>query len=234
MTAEVSVGSPVRIESPLLQGPIDLRWKEAKVDVGVGMNGPSDATFDAVDLAAAFSVPGLPEQSVMATTARAHLAPSESGGSDIELAFTNLEVAAGDNPFPPISGTAVAELSVPPRALASGRSGIDLPVQARGIEISIESNGAYFMMEGDIAVTAGGFVDGTVVVRVAGADALPDFIEELPEQFQTLGNAVAAGLFAFGQPTTIEGNEGTEIRVTIQSSRAQVGPVEVELPRLPL
>jgi hypothetical protein len=234
MTAEVALESPVRVESPLLQGPVELRWKDAAVDVGIGMSGPKTVSFDATDLLGAFTVPGLPEQTVAATSAEAHLAPSANGGSAVAVAFTDLAFASGGTRFPPVTGSATAELSVPPRALASGRAGLKLPIEARGIQVMIENGGARFMVEGDIALGPEGVLDGTLILRVAGAEALPEFIAALPQKFQKIANAVAAGLFAFGQPTKVDGKPGSEVRVTISKSRAQIGPIEVELPRVVL
>ncbi len=52
--------------------------------------------------------------------------------------------------------------------------------------------------------------------------------------FQKIGNAVAAGLYAFGRPTTLDGKPASEVTVTVAGNRAQIGPIEVDLPRLPL
>jgi len=233
-TAEIALKSPVRVESPLLDGPVEVRWKNAAVDVGLGINGPKAVSLDATDLVGAFSLPGFPEQEIAAATAEAHLAPSPNGGSDIALSFKDLAFASGGTRYPPLTGSAAAELSVPPRALASGRDGIQLPVEAHGINVTIESGEARFSFEGDLAVGPGGVIDGVMVLRVAGAEALPAFIAALPERFQKIGNAVAAGLFAFGQPTTLDGKQGSEVHVTIASNHAQIGPIEFDLPRLPL
>lgn len=234
MTASVNLQSPARLESPLLQAPLDFRWQGATVNVAVGAGGPKTVSFNATDFLGALALPGDAAQTVTAAKAEASLAPSANGGSDLAARFTDLALALGTTHFPPVSGSASAELSVPPNALARGRAGIRLPVEARSIEVSIESGGARFMVEGDLAVSDGGIVDGTMVLRVAGAEALPAFIAALPDRFQKIGNAVAAGLFAFGQPTTIDGKPASELRVPIERSRAQVGPIAVDLPKLPL
>ncbi len=235
MTAEIALDSPVRVESPLLQGPMEFRWTDAAVDVGMSVAGPQNVSFDATNLIGAFTLPGMPEQTVTAQSAEAHLSPSEDGGSAVSLTFTDLGFASGATHFPPLTGSAVAELSVPPRALAEGPAAIKPPIEARAIQVTLESGGAHFVIEGDIALSPGGILDGTLVVSVAGAEALPDFIAAFPQQFQKIGNAVAAGLFAFGQPTTLEGKPGTEVRVTIESNRARIGPmIEFDLPRLQL
>ena len=234
MVAEVELQSPMRVESPLLDGPLEMRWKDASVDVGVNMSGPRDIRFTAADFLGAFSLPGAPEQTVTAAHADARLAPSANGGTTVSTAFTDFAFAAGGTRFPPVSGTASAEISVPPRDLTRGRAGVKLPVEARGIAVAIESNGARFAIEGDIALEPEGVLDGTLLVRVAGAEALPEFIAALPEEFQRIGNFVAAGLFAFGQPTNVNGVQGAEVRVTIDANHARIGPVEVELPRVRL
>lgn len=233
MTAEIALQSPVRVESPLLEGPVEFRWTQAAVDVGMGMNGPKTVSFDASDLLGAFTIPGLPEQTVAAANAEARLAPSPNGGSAVAFAFTDLAFANGGTRFPPVTGSAIAELSVPPRALAAGRDGIELPIAARSIQIQVQSGEARFMVEGDISLGPEGVIDGTLILRIAGAEALPGFIAALPEEFQRIGNAVAAGLFAFGQPTTLDGKPGSEVRMTIVANRVQIGPMlEFDLPRL--
>ena len=234
MTAKIALEAPVRIESPLLQGPLEFRWKDAAVNVRVGVGGPRTVSFDAEDFLGAFSAPGLPEQTVAATTAEAHLAPSPNGGTAVAVAFTDLAFASGGTRFPPLSGSAIGELSVPPRAFASGRAALQPPIEARGIQVMLESGEARFMVEGDMALEPEGVLDGTLILRVAGAEALPEFIAALPAEFQKIGNAVAAGLFAFGQPTTIDGKPGSEVHVTIDANHAQIGPIEFELPRVRL
>ncbi len=100
MTAKIALQSPVRVESPLLNGPVELRWTDAAVDVGLGMNGPKDVAFDASDLLGAFTLPGYPEQTVAATSAKARLAPSPDGGSTVALTFTDLAFTSGGTRFP--------------------------------------------------------------------------------------------------------------------------------------
>jgi hypothetical protein len=234
MTAVVALDSPVRVQSPLLAGPVEFRWEDAAVDVGMGFAGPQTLSFRAADFLGAFALPGNPEETVAAERAAAHLSPSASGGSDVKVTFRDLALTSGGKRFPPVSGNAAAELSIPPRALASGRAGITLPVEARGIDVELESGGARFLVEGDMTLRADGKLDGTMVLRVTGAEALPDVIAALPPEFQKIGNAVAAGLFAFGQPTKIDGKQGSEVRVAIKASHAEIGPIAFDLPRLKL
>ena len=234
MTAEIALKSPVRVELPLLQGPVELRWKGAAVDVGLGMNGPKNVTFNASEMLGAFDLPGLPEQTVAATTAKARLAPSPDGGSALTFTFSDLAFTSGGTRFPPLTGSATADLSVPPRVLASGRDGIDLPVEARSIEVTVQSGGARFMLEGDLSLGPGGVLDGTIVIRIAGIEAFHEFIAALPEELQRASNGVVAGLLLSGQPTTIDGQPGTEVRVAIDRGRARIGLLEFPLPRLKL
>jgi hypothetical protein len=234
LTAEIALRSPARVESPLFEGPLEVRWNEAEVDVGLGFDGPKTYAFEAAEILGVLTLPGLPEQTLAATAAEAHLAPSENGGSAIALAFADLSFVDGDTRYPLLTGSAIAEVSVPPRALARGRDGIALPVEARGVRIILESGGARFMLEGDIAVSEEGTLDGTIILRIAGIDAFHDFIAGLPEDMQRIGNAVVAGMLISGQPTEIDGKQGSEVRIPIDGNRAKIGLLEFDLPRLRL
>jgi hypothetical protein len=234
LTAEIALNSPGRVESPLLEGPLEVRWSEAAVDVGLGLDGPKNYSFDATQILGTLTLPGLPEQTLAATTAEAHLAPSEDGGSAIALAFADLSYVEGDTRYPLLTGSAIGEISVPPRALARGRDGIELPVEARGVRIMLESGGARFVLEGDIAMSENHTLDGTIIVSIAGIDAFHDFIAALPEEMQRIGNAVVAGMLISGQPTEIDGKQGSEVRIPIDGSRAKIGLIEFDLSDLGL
>ena len=137
--------------------------------------------------------------------------------------------------MPTVSGTAAAELSVPPRALLAGRAGMQAPIWARGIDVRAgERRREVSGVAGEIAVDAEGVLDGKMTLRVGGAEALPAFIAALPEAWQKLGNAVAGGLFAFGRPTTLDGEPASELTVEIKRGEAKIGPIEFSLPKVPL
>ena len=193
MTARIFLEAPARAESPLLEGPAEFRWEEAAINVGLGVNGPRDASFDAEEFSAIISVSGIPEQTATAADIEGTLAPSAGGGSDLAVAFTDFTLASAGKSFPPLTGTAAGELSVPPRALASGRAGLSAPLWVRAIEIDLESQGARFLAEGDISVDAEGILDGAMTLRIAGVEALPVFIAALPTEWQKIANAVTGG-----------------------------------------
>lgn len=233
MTAKLSMTSPAHVDSPGL-GTADMRWRNAGVGVGVGMNGPRDVSFDTADLEAELAVPRLPVQKIVAKRAEGSLAPSANGGTNLAGSFTDLRISTGGAELPSFSGTAVGELSVPPRALLSGRAGLQAPVWARGIDVTLESGGAKFRVVGDISVDAEGIVDGQMTLRVAGAEQLPAVIAALPQKWQKLGNAVAGGLFAFGRATTLDGKPASELTVEINRGQAKIGPIEFGLPKVPI
>jgi hypothetical protein len=233
MTAEVSMASPAHVDSPEL-GTADMRWQDAGLGVGIGMNGPRDVSFDTTNLEADIAVPRLPVEKVTATSAKGTAAPSPNGGTNLAGSFADLRVTTGGAELPPVSGTASGELSVPPRALLSGRSAIQAPVWARGIDVVLESGGAKFRVAGDISVDAEGIVDGQMILSVGGAEALPAVIAALPEKWQKLGNAVAGGLFAFGKATTLDGKPASELTIEISRGDAKIGPIEFTLPKVPL
>jgi hypothetical protein len=88
--------------------------------------------------------------------------------------------------------------------------------------------------EGDLSVDAEGILDGTITLRLAGAEGLGAFIARLPPQGQKAGNAVAGAMLAFGRPTELDGEPASELTVEIERGRAKVGMFEVDLPRLKL
>ncbi len=233
MTARVSMTSPAHVDAPQL-GTADMRWGSAGLGVGVGMNGPRAISFNTADMEADLAVPRLPVEKIAAGSAEGSLAPSANGGTNVSATFSDVRVSTGGAELPPVSGTAAGELSVPPRALLAGRAGMQAPVWARGIDVYLESGGAKFRVAGDIAVDAEGILDGQMVLRVGGAEALPAVIAALPQKWQKLGNAVAGGLFAFGKATTLDGKPASELTLEIVRGNAKIGPVEVDLPRVPL
>jgi hypothetical protein len=232
-TAQVALASPAHIESPLLEGPADISWEDAEMDMGMSMSGPRDVSFDATDVLANF-VLGDSDPAVAAAGASGTLSPSDAGGTEATLAFRDLIVSADGDTFPPVSGSASGHVSLPPRALASGRTALQTPLSANNVEVTLASGEARLQALGDVAIDAEGIVDGTVTLRIAGADALPAFIAALPPERQQIGNAIAGAIFAFGQPTTLDGEQASELVVEIERGEARIGPVEVTLPRLPL
>lgn len=233
-TARMDMASPAMVESPLLEGPAEIRWRTAGVDIGIGLNGPRDVSFDADGLSAEFALPNLPDPGVAAARAGGTLAPSADGGTDAAVTFTDLTVSADGALFPSVSGSASGHLSLPPRALLAGRAGLTAPISARAITIALDSAGARLNAEGELTVDAEGVVDGAITLRIAGADALPAVIKALPPQTQNLGNAVVGALFAFGRPTTIDGEPGSEVVVKIERGAVRMGMLEFTLPRVPL
>lgn len=232
MTATIAITAPAGIESPHLVSPASLTWEEAELGVGVGGGGPRGVSFDTTDFSGTFALLDLPSQTIAAAAADGSLFPSSSGGSDVAVNFTDLSIANGDTRFPPVSGTAKGEISLPPRALLSGAGTLQTPLTVRAIEVLFESGEARLGAEGDLAIDAEGVLDGSITLRVAGAEALPAFIEALPRQWQNLGNMVAGGLFALGQPATLDGDPASELTIRIDRGVTQIGPVPIELPRL--
>jgi hypothetical protein len=233
-TARIDMASPAEVDSPHLESPAEIRWLNAGVDIGIGLNGPRDISFDADGLSAEFALAGLPNPGLNAATAAGTLAPSGDGGTDAAVTFTDLAVSADGTRFPPVSGSASGQISIPPRALLAGRAGITAPVSAHAIDIALNSGGARLSAEGDLSVDAQGVLDGAIRLRITGLEALPAFIAKLPPQMQNLANAVVGGIFAFGHPTTVDGQPGSEMVVKIERGTAQVGLIELTLPRLPL
>jgi hypothetical protein len=233
-TARMEMASPAQVDSPYLERPAEISWRTAGIDIGIGLNGPRDVSFDAANLAAVFALPNLPDPGLVAAHASGTLAPSADGGTDAAVAFTDLAVSADGTPFPPVSGSASGHLSVPPRALLAGRAGLTAPLSARAIDIALSSDGARFNARGELSVDAEGIVDGAITISVAGVEALPQVIAALPPQLQNAGNAVVGALFAFGRPTTIDGEPASEVVLEIVHGEAKVGMFEFGLPRLPI
>jgi hypothetical protein len=233
-TARIALASPARLNSPLLVGPATVNWDEAEIDVGMGLNGPRAVAFEAESVAAELPVPAFPRAALTANTAAGTLAPATDGGTDATLAFSGLALAAEGAAFPPFDGTVSGWLSPSPRALMSGRAGLQAPLSLRGLDVLLSSGAARLQAQGDLAVDAEGILDGIVTLRIAGADDLPKFIAALPQEHQKLGNAAAGGLIAFGKASTLNGEPASELTVEIVRGRARVGPVEVEVPKLPI
>ena len=233
-TARIDMASPAEVDSPHLESPAEIHWRDAALDVGIGLNGPRDVSFDAADLSVEFALADLPDPGLVAAHAAGTLAPSEDGGTDAAVTFTDLTVSADGASFPPLSGSASGHLSVPPRALLAGRAGLAAPISAHAIDIALDSGGARLNAVGDISVDAEGILDGAITLRIAGTERLPAFIAALPPQLQSHGNAVVGALLAFGRPTTIDGEPASEVVVEIERSVARIGLFEFGLPRLPL
>jgi hypothetical protein len=233
-TAEVVLTSPAQVRSPLLEGPAEIAWHEAEIDVAIGMGGPSSVSFDSEDVLASFALAGAGDPRIAATQAAGTLEPSEDGGTAATVSFADLAISTDITSLPPISGTASGIISAPPRALLSGSAGLQAPLSAHAIQVTLTSGGATMQLEGDLAVDAEGIVDGALTLRIAGAEALPTFVAALPEEQRQIGTAAAGALFIFGRPTTLNGEPASEILIEVERGMARVGPVEMPLPRLPL
>lgn len=233
-TARLDMESPAHVASRLLESPTEVTWRNAAIDIGIGLNGPRDVSFDAADFSTALALPNLPDPGVFAARAAGTLAPSDQGGTNARFAFTDLRVSADGAMFPPVSGTASGHLSVPPRALLAGRAGIAAPVTARDIDIRLNSGEARFNAHGEISVDANGILDGSITLTIAGTEALPTFIAALPPQLQMHGNAIVGAIFALGRPTEMDGEPASELTVQITRGEARIGVLEFGLPRLPI
>lgn len=234
MTAQVALASPAQVQSPLLAGPASLRWDDTRIDVGMGLNGPRSVSFEADNLVAELPVPDFVDATVQAGSAEGTLSPSGDGGTDATLAFTGLALAANGTALPPFNGTLAARLSVPPRAILAGRAALQAPLSARDVRISLTSGAGRLDAEGELSVDAEGIMDGAITLRIAGGEALADFIAALPAERRQLGNAVVGGMLAFGQATTVDGKPASELLIEIERGRARIGPVDFRVPRLPL
>jgi hypothetical protein len=234
MTVRIDMASPARVASARLVEPAEMRWDDAAVNVGIGMNGARDVSFATEKLDAAFVVAEIPVRKLTAASAQGSLAPSADGGTSGALAFADLKLSVEGKELPPLTGIVAGELSVPPRALLAGRAGMQAPIAARGINVALESNGARFKADGEITVDGEGIVDGNFVFKIAGAEALPTFLAALPEDWKKIGNVVAGGIFAFGKPTTLDGQAASELTLEIVRGSATIGPVEFDLPRVPI
>ncbi len=236
MTARIDMASPAHLESPHLESPAEIRWNDAAVDIGIGLNGPRDVSFDAAGLSTRLALHGMPDPSVVAAHAAGTLAPAPDGGTDASVTFTDLALSVEGADFPPVSGRASGRLSVPPRALLSGRAGIAAPLSARAIDLDLLMNGGSARLNavGDLSIDRDGIIDGVITLRIAGAESLPAFIARLPPQLQKAGNAFVGALFAFGSPTMIDGAPASELTVEVTRGEARIGMFAFGLPRLPI
>ena len=228
-TARIEFDDPVEIESPLVPGPAEFRWGDAAVEVGIGVGGPRAVGFDTQDFAASS-----PAGAVEGQRAEGSLAPTEEGGSLARMSFQRLALTVDGTAYPPLDGSVAARLSAPPRGLLAGRSGLEAPIEARDLDVVLANGDARLQAEGDIAVDAEGVLDGTITLRLAGAEALGAFIASLPPQARKAGNAIAGAMLAFGSPAELDGEPASELKVEIERGRAKVGMFEVDLPRLKL
>ena len=234
LTAAVAVDSPAHVDSPLLAGPAEMRWDSAEVDVGLGMNGPENVSFDSANFVAEFTDPSLADPVVTAAKAGGTLAPSTNGGTDGALTFTDLVATVNGTALPPLTGGVSGEISAPPQALLAGRDALRAPLSVRDIKVSLTSGEARIDASGEIAIDREGVADGSLIIVVAGAEGITSLIESLPDEQEQIGSLAAGALFMFGRPTTLDGREASEIVMEIERGVARIGMVEVELPRVPL
>ena len=232
-TAQFALASPAQVQSPFLTAPAEISWGDADVDVAMNLNGPEAVSFDTVDLAAELPLPNLPAR-VAARRAEGSLAPAADGGTDADLTFAGLAISSSDVTVPPVDGRVSLWISAPPRALLAGRAGLQAPLSARLSDLTVSSGEARLSAAGDLSLDGEGVMDGTVTLRIAGAEALPGFIAALPADGQKLANTVVGALLTFGTPTEVEGQRASELRIEIVRGEATVGPVSVRVPRLPL
>jgi hypothetical protein len=225
-TGRIALASPAVLQSPHLREPASFAWSDAEIAVGLGMNGPRTVAFGTADLGAAAE-----GATVEAKRASGTLAPAASGGTDATLAFAGLVLSAEGVTLPPFDGAVAASLSAAPRELLAG---LQAPLSASPLKVTLSAGEARVEAEGDVAVDAEGIVDGTIRLRIAGAEALPAFIAALPADMQKPANAAVGGIMAFGQPGTLDGEPATELVVKIEHGEARIGPVKVRVPRLPL
>jgi hypothetical protein len=233
-TARIDLGSPVALKSPRLPEPVSFRWNDAGINVGIGMTGPRSVGFDGSGFAGEIALPGLPKTSLAAATAGGSVAPTEDGGTDLTLAFTGLSLSAGGTAYPAFDGRLSAQLPVPPRDLLAGRAALQAPFAVRAVHLTLTSGAARLQIAGAVSIDPEGVIDGTVALRVAGAEALPAFIATLPPDKQKAGNAAVGAIMAFGKPAKLDGAPASELTIKIDHGKAKVGPVEVRVPKLPL
>ena len=228
--AELRLESPARVAgAPLLQ-PAELRWEEAAINVGIGMSGPRALSFDTSGFTTEIALADLPKLQVSVAEGAGSAAVSRNGGTALAATFSGLAVVADGVALPPFDGQFEGTVSVSPRALAGGD--FRPPISAEGIHASLSSGDARIDLSGSLTIDAEGVLDGEVRLQIAGTEALPTLIEALPERYRKHANAAAGGLIAFGRPTTLDGRPASELTVTITRGEAEVGPVEVTLPRL--
>lgn len=234
MTMRVSLTAPVQAASPQF-GTADLRWRNAEISAGLGLNGPRDVAFQAEGLEADLAVAKSPVHSIAARSADGSLGLSASGGSNIAVAFDALNVSLAGMTLPSVSGSAKGELSAPPRALLAGRAAIQAPIWARGIDIDVQSGGARFKATGEIAIDAEGIVDGTLMLKIAGTEALPALIDLLPQSLRQEANGAVAGILIFGKSGELDGQPTSEVSIEIERSRVSIGNTDiVTLPPVPM
>lgn len=233
-TARVALASPARVQAAAFVTPAELSWSDAVVDVAMSLGGPQAVSFETQTLRASLPVAEVPDAQAAATTASGTLAPANGGGTDAAVRFTGLELSGAGKAFPPFDGRASAWISAAPRALLAGRAGLQAPLSARAVDVLLSSGAAKLQVQGDLSIDAEGIADGVLALRIAGTEALPDFIAALPADQQRIGNAVAAGMLAFGRPATIDGEAASELTVEIERGRARIGPLTVGVPRVPL
>jgi hypothetical protein len=233
-TLRIAVAAPAHVDSALLEGSADARWQDATLSVGIGTNGPRDYTLDTTKVDAEVTGSHLLLRKVAAEVGQVALSPSDSGGTNVEVAFADLRLSIAEFDLPAVTGVAASEISVPLRALLLGRVDVLAPATARNIDVALQSGGARLTASGEMAVDAEGVLDGKMTVVIAGAEALPEFIAALPDQWEKIANVVVGGMFVFGRPTTLGGQPATELLLEVDHGNARVGPVEFELPRVPL
>jgi len=234
MTLRISMRAPVEAASPAL-GTAALRWDNAEISAGLGISGPRSVAFQAKRLEADLAVARSPVRSISAQSADGSLGLSANGGSDIAVGFADLGVSLAEAALPSVSGSASGELSVPPRALLAGRAALQAPIWARDIDIDVQSGGARFKATGDIAVDADGIVDGKIMLKIAGTEALPALIGLLPASWQQKANGAVAGILIFGKTGKLDGQPASEVTVEIERSRVKIGNTDiVTLPPVPL
>jgi hypothetical protein len=233
-TAELRLQSPARVAGAVLAKPAEATWEQTAINVGMGMSGPRAISFDTEGFATEIAIADLPTIGLSVGEAEGEVSPSDNGGTAVAASFTGLAASVDGAALPTLDGSASATIPMAPRALLAGGAALRPPISAEEISVSLRTGGARIDIDGDISVDAEGIVDGKMRLRLAGAQALPSLIAALPEQYQREANAVVGGLIAFGQPTTLDGEPASEVTVTIARGVASIGPVDVELPRLPI
>jgi hypothetical protein len=232
-TAQFALASPAQIQSPFLSGPADLRWNDADVNVAMNLNGTAGGLIRHRRPQRRAAHPDLPS-TVAARNLQGTLAPAADGGTDADLSFVGLAVSSAGTAMPPVDGRLSAWISAPPRALLAGRAGLQAPISARLMNLSLASGEARLSADGDLSVDAEGIIDGTVTLRIAGSEALPGLVATLPADQQKLANGAIGALLTFGAPATVDGKRGSELKIEIERGEASVGPVSIRVPRVPL
>ena len=121
---------------------------------------------------------------------------------------------------------------MPPRALP-GRAAAGA-IWARRDDVDIQS-GEQGSRRPATLVDAGGIVDGTLKLKIAGAEALPALINLLPESLRQKANGAVAGILIFGKAGKLDGQPASEVNIEIERSRVRIGKTDiVTLPLVPL